>query len=45
LFRDPAGVAVAHDGTLLVSDLIAFEGTGGLISVDPSRRESTRPAT
>ena len=34
-FVDPAGVALAADGTILVSDMEAFGGTGGLIRVDP----------
>jgi DNA-binding beta-propeller fold protein YncE len=34
-FSDPAGVAFLPDGRLLVSDLTAFGGGGGLIVVDP----------
>jgi hypothetical protein len=35
LFSDPGGVAFLPDGRLVVSDLTAFGGGGGLIIVDP----------
>jgi DNA-binding beta-propeller fold protein YncE len=44
LFRDPAGVAIARDGSIVVSDLASFDGTGGLIGVDPGTGRQTRIA-
>ena len=41
-FVDPAGVALAADGTILVSDMAAFGGTGGLIRVDPGSGHQTK---
>ena len=35
LFKDPTGVAIDAEGTLIVADPGAFGGTGGLIRVDP----------
>jgi Ca2+-binding RTX toxin-like protein len=35
LFKDPTGIAIDAEGTLIVADPEAFGGTGGLIRVDP----------
>ncbi len=41
LFRDPSGVALDSDGSLIVADPNAFGGSGGLIRVDPDTGQQT----
>jgi sugar lactone lactonase YvrE len=41
LFRDPTGVALDPEGTIIVADPNAFGGSGGLIRVDPESGQQT----
>ena len=41
MLKDPAGLAVAADGTIFVADLEAF-GSGGIIAVDPDNGQQSQ---
>ncbi|MGH3839554.1 MAG: hypothetical protein ACRDSF_28210 [Pseudonocardiaceae bacterium] len=41
-FVGPSGIAVEADGTILIGDVDAFGGDGGLIRVDPATGAQTR---